>query len=84
MLDDIERRAGRVTLTMLWHGAVRNTVWRWASALFDRHPTETAWIAHMIFAWVADHAALVGDLGAELANRENARVALGAESRHPW
>ena len=81
MLEDVERRAGRVMLTMLWHGAVRNAVWRWAWALFNRQPGSTAWMAHIVFTWLADHAERVGDLGGQLVNRENARIALATDAR---
>jgi len=76
VLDDFERRAGRTALTMLWHGRVRDIVWAWACALFNEQPVRTAWVAHMIFAWLADRAEYIGDLGATLINRENARIAL--------
>ena len=84
VLELVERRAGRVTLTMLWHGSIRDEVWRWATTLFNHRPADTAWMAHMVFAWLADNAEVIGDLGARLTNRENARIALAADARNPW
>ena len=84
VLEEVERRAGRTMLTILWHGSIRNAVWRWASALFNQDPAPTAWMAHMVFAWIAAHAERVGDLGGQLTNRENARAALATDARNPW
>jgi hypothetical protein len=84
VLETVERRAGRVTLTLLWHASIRDAVWRWATTLFNQRPAETAWMAHIVFEWLADNAEVVGDLGARLTNRENARVALAADARNPW
>jgi len=84
VVEEVERRAGRTMLTILWHGTLRNAAWRWASTLFNQDPAPTAWMAHMVFAWLADHAERVGDLGGQLTNRENARAALATDSRNPW
>jgi len=84
VVEEVERRAGRTMLTILWHGTIRNAAWRWASSLFNQDPTPTAWMAHMVFAWLADHAERVGDLGGQLTNRENARAALATDGRNPW
>ena len=84
LVEEVERRAGRTMLTILWHGTIRNAAWRWASTLFNQDPAPTAWMAHMVFAWLADHAERVGDLGGQLTNRENARAALATDDRNPW
>ena len=84
VVEEVERRAGRTMLTILWHGTIRNAAWRWASTLFNQDPVPTAWMAHMVFAWLADHAERVGDLGGQLTNRENARAALATDGRTPW
>src|SRR6185369_4943157 len=75
-LDRVERQAGRVALTTLWHGGVRDAVWNETCALVGEHHARAAWVAHIMFAWVADRADYLGDLSATLTNRENARVAL--------
>jgi len=80
VLERVEQQAGRVALTTLWHGGVRNTVWNWTCALFNQHHSRAAWVAHGMFSWVADRAEYLGDLSTTLINRENARIALRAAS----
>lgn len=74
-LERVEQQAGPLAVTTLWHSGVRNAVWNATCALFDRHRTRAAWVAHAMFAWLADHAECQGDLSTTLINRENARVA---------
>ena len=80
LLDRIEEQAGRVTVTTLWHGGVRDAIWNATCALHNRHGARAAWVSHAMFTAVADRADYLGDLPAALVNRENARVALRAAS----
>jgi hypothetical protein len=77
-IDDVEARAGSGALSALWYGGVRDAVWGASSALFNAQRAPSAWVAHMMFTWVADRGEMLGDFSASLANRENARNALGA------
>jgi hypothetical protein len=75
-LDDVELHAGLPGLAPLWYGGVRDAVWGSSSALLAEPRGRSAWAAHMMFAWVADRAEVLGDFPTTLANRENARSAL--------
>ena len=75
-LEEVERRPGPSALTASWYGGVRDTVWSSSCALFNDRRIRSAWVAHMMFTWVADRAEILGDFPATLLNRENARSAL--------
>ena len=77
-LEEVERRAGPSALTASWYGGVRDTVWSASCALFNDRRIRSAWVAHMMFTWVADRAEILGDSPATLLNRENARSARDA------
>jgi hypothetical protein len=62
----------------LWNGRVAATVWNWTCAVFNRHPKRAAWVAHMMYLWLAEQAESMGDMRTVVVNRENARIALGA------
>jgi hypothetical protein len=79
-LDRLLSRAGENAATTLWHSDIRNRVWGFASALFDQRQEQTAWVAHVMFAWLAERAELANDMPAMLMNRENARIAQRAAS----
>ena len=74
-LDRLSSRAGESVAATLWHSDIRHQVWGFASALFDQHQAETAWVAHVVFAWLAESADCANDMPTALMNRENARIA---------
>jgi hypothetical protein len=76
VLERIDAQGGREASAALWHGGVRDPLWRWSCALFRAHGPRAAWVALAIFDWVANRAEYVGDMVAMLANRESARAAL--------
>ena len=61
----------------LWNGRVAGTVWNWTCAVFNCHRKRSAWVAHMMYLWIAEQAELMGDMRTMVVNRENARIALG-------
>jgi hypothetical protein len=79
-LDRLSARAGESAAASLWHSDIRNRVWGFASALFDQQQEQTAWAAHIVFAWLAERAECLNDVQATLMNRENARLAQRAAS----
>jgi hypothetical protein len=74
-LDRLGTRVGEDAVAMLWHSHVRNSVWSFTCALFDRDHGRAAWAAHMMFSWLAERAECMDDMQAMLLNRENARIA---------
>lgn len=79
-LDHLALRAGEAAVTVLWYGELRNAVWGLAAALFDHQREQSAWAAHMMFAWLAERAECANDVPAMFLNRENARMAQRAAS----
>jgi hypothetical protein len=79
-LDRLLARAGESASASVWHSDIRNRVWGFASALFDQHQQQAAWVAHIVFAWLAERAECLNDMQAALMNRENARLAQRAAS----
>jgi len=55
---------------------VAATVWNWTCAVFNCHPKRAAWVAHMMYLWLAEQAEQMGDMRTVVVNRENARIAL--------
>jgi hypothetical protein len=80
LLERVEHQAGDGSLTTLWHGGLRNTLWNATCALHNEHGARAAWVTQAMFAWVADRADCLGDLSTALVNRENARIALRADA----
>jgi hypothetical protein len=76
VLERVEQQVGPGALMALWHGGVRNVVWNWACAVFNRHGARAGWATHAMFAWLADRAEALDDVPTTLINRENARIAL--------
>jgi len=72
-----EQNAGRAALATLWRTGVRDRLWGYCCAVSHVHGARAAWASYVMFDWLADRAEVVGDLVAVLANRENARIALG-------
>jgi hypothetical protein len=65
-------------LFALWNGRVAATAWNWTCAVFNCQPKRAAWVAHVMYQWLADQAEVMGDMRTAVMNRENARIALGA------
>jgi hypothetical protein len=76
-LDRLAIQDGGAFVT-LWNGRVAPTVWNWTCAVFNCHAGRAAWVAHMMYLWLAEQAELMGDIRTVAVNRENARIALGA------
>jgi hypothetical protein len=72
-----EQSAGRAALATLWRTGVRDRLWGYCCAVSHVHGARAAWVSYVMFDWLADRAEVAGDLVAVLANRENARIALG-------
>jgi hypothetical protein len=72
-----EQHAGRAALATLWRTGMRDRLWTYCCAVSHVHGPRAAWASYVMFDWLADRAEIAGDLVAVLANRENARVALG-------
>jgi hypothetical protein len=68
--------AQEVLALALWNGRVAATVWNWTCAVFTCHPKRAAWVAHMMYVWLAEQAEQMGDMRTVVVNRENARIAL--------
>jgi hypothetical protein len=79
-LDRLALRAGEAAVTVLWHSDLRNAVWTFTAAFFDKQRGHSAWAAHMMFAWLAERAECANDVPATFINRENARMAQQAAS----
>jgi hypothetical protein len=73
-----EQTGSRPALAALWRSSARDSLWSYCCALSHQHGARAAWAAFAMFDWLADRAEYVGDLVAVLANRENARLALGS------
>jgi hypothetical protein len=77
-LERLEKHASNGDLAMLWNTRISPMVWNWTCAVFNSHGKRAAWATHMMYAWVADRAELMGDLRTTVLNRENARIVLKA------
>lgn len=75
-VEVLDGHAGASGLSGLWYGGVRDAVWSASCLLCEPAQPRSPWAAHMMFSWIADRAELLGDVGAVLANRENARRVL--------
>ena len=62
----------------LWNARVATAVWNGTCAIFNQHGKRSAWVAHMMYWWIAEQAESLGDMRTVVVNRENARIALCA------
>ena len=78
VVERLARLTGSDAAVALWNARVNTTVWNWACAIFNCHSKRGAWVAHMMYLWVAERAEIMGDVRTTVVNRENARIVLGA------
>jgi hypothetical protein len=74
-VEAVETALGTEGLTTAWHAGVRNAAWNWPCKVLNGHKPAGAWASLVMFSWVADLAAKVGDAEAERVNRKNVEVA---------
>ena len=67
-----------IAAAALWNARVATVAWNGTCAIFNRHGKRAAWVAHMMYLWIAEQAETMGDMRTVVVNRENARIALCA------
>ena len=77
-VERLEKHGGGDAAAALWNTRVNHAVWNWACAVWNGHPKRAAWVAQMMYLWVAERAEMMGDMRTMVVNRENARIVLGA------
>ena len=70
----LHRLLGTDELATLWYGGLGNTAWNSASRIFNSTGERTAWIAILMFYWVAEISELLGDEESRETNLNNMKI----------